>query len=87
MTKKPKNIISIKVYHVVNGKAGLVCAPVELLDGVGGSLPDVGGEVSRGLLYGQHHDGHNDGHSDTGQHPQGTRPNQLVGVLIRNKQT
>ena len=63
----------------------LVLVPVELLDSVGRSLPDVRGQVGSGLLDGQHHDGDDDVHADAGQNPQRTGPDELVRVLPKKR--
>lgn len=55
--------------------------PVELWDGVSSSLANIRGEVSTGLLDGEHHYGSNNWNSNTGQHPQSTSTNKLIGIL------
>lgn len=59
--------------------------PVQLLDSVSRCLPDVWGQVGRGLLDGQHHDGDDNGHPDAGQNPKCAGPNELVWVLEQEK--
>ena len=55
--------------------------PVQFRYGMGCCFPHVGGHVHDSLLDGEHHDGGDHLHADTGQHTQGTRSYQLVGVL------
>lgn len=61
--------------------------PVEFLNGVSGSFPDVRWKVGGWFFDGQHHDGDDDGNSDTGQDPESACSDQLIWILHTHTHT